>query len=76
MDISRGRDELVSQGNLVGFETNTETRSQVQPKHSRASSAFWGKELGQKAQFTQKEPQHTAMQRTEITVQMGEKRNQ
>lgn len=42
MDISRGRDELVSQGNLVGFETNRETRSQIQPKYRKASSAFWG----------------------------------
>lgn len=68
IDISRGRDELVSQGNLVGFETNRETCSQIQPKHRRASSAFWGKEPGQEAQYTQREPQHTALQGTEITT--------
>lgn len=69
-DISRGRDELVSQGNLVGSETNTETLSQVQPKRRRASSAFWRKELGQEAQFPQKELQCRVMQRMEITAYM------
>jgi len=58
----------------VGSETNTETGSQVQPKHSRASSAFSGKELGQEAHLPQKEPQCTVMQRTEITVQMERKK--
>lgn len=72
-DISRGRDELVSQGNLVGSETNTETQSQVQPKCSRASSAFWRKKLGQEACFSQKEPRCRVMQRMEITVHMERK---
>lgn len=33
------------------------TQSQVQPKHSRTSSAFWGKELGQEAELPQKDCQ-------------------
>lgn len=57
----------------MGSETNTETRSQIQPRKSSASSAFWGKELGQEAQLLQKEPQRTVMERTEITVQIGRK---